>query len=344
MKIDDIAKLAGVSKAAVSLALNNKSGVSEATRQHILEISRAHGYTPRTFKTSKVSPKNSSIMRFIACKNMDIITEHYESLPFFNELIHHLTAYAREQGQTLIISSIPIQNLKEEIKALENEQQSAGILMLGTNLTAQMIESVLAVHPHIVILDTCFDHIDASFVAINNYLGGYQAGKYLLSLGFQRIGYIESEARLLNFAKRKEGFTAALRERGLALEESLTFAMNPMLVVSQDSFKTAVENIGQMPSVFFCENDYMAISVIKTFQELNIKVPEEVAVMGFDNILEAKVISPELTTIHVKKDVMAKTAMDMLLRKINGQEDSNVQILVNTEVVERKSCHVVQVV
>jgi LacI family transcriptional regulator len=88
----------------------------------------------------------------------------------------------------------------------------------------------------------------------------------------------------------------------------------------------------------------MAISAIKTFQELGIKVPEDVAVMGFDNIFEAEIISPELTTIQVKKDVMAKTAMDVLLQKINHLDSSNhadasnVQVYVNTEVIVRKSC------
>lgn len=86
MKIDDIARLAGVSKAAVSLAMNNKAGVSEKTRRHILEISRANGYTPRTGKTNKIPLKNSSILRFVVCKNVDIITEHYDSLPFLMNL------------------------------------------------------------------------------------------------------------------------------------------------------------------------------------------------------------------------------------------------------------------
>lgn len=93
-------------------------------------------------------------------------------------------------GHTLIISSIAIQNLKGDIEALENEQPSDGILMLGTNLPAQIIESLLSIHPHMVFLDTCFEHIDASFVAINNYLGGYQAGKHLLSLGYRRDSYL----------------------------------------------------------------------------------------------------------------------------------------------------------
>lgn len=340
MKIDDIARLAGVSKSAVSLALNNKAGVSEATRQHILEISREHGYIPRTFKTNKVLPKNNTLIRFIACKNMDIVTEHYESQPFFNELIHHLMSYAGEQGHTLVISSVPIQNLKKEIELLENEQPSAGILLLGTNLTADMIESVLSVHKNVVVVDTSLEQADVSIVGINNYLGGYQAGKFLLSAGYKKIGYVQSDVRIVNFIKRKEGFVSALREEGVQLEENLTFSMNPMSVQSQESFKSGIGNVKQLPEAIFCENDYMAISAIKTFQELGIKVPEDVAIMGFDNILEAEIISPELTTIQVKKDVMAKTAMEVLLHKMNNEDFSNVQITVNTEVIVRKSCSV----
>ncbi|MBP1906518.1 LacI family transcriptional regulator [Paenibacillus turicensis] len=359
MKIDDIARLAGVSKSAVSLALNNKAGVSEATRQHILEISRQNGYIPRTFKSNKVAPKNNTLIRFIACKNVDIVTEHYESQPFFNELIHHLMSYAGEQGHTLVISSVSVQNLNKEIETLESEQSSAGILLLGTNLTADMIESVLSVHKNVVVMDTCLEQVDASIVGINNYLGGYQAGRFLLGQGYKSIGYVQSDVRIVNFIKRKQGFEAALKEGGLQLEDKLTYYMNPMSVVSQPSFKAEIEQIKanskaeQLPEAIFCENDYMAISAIKTFQELGIKVPEEVAVMGFDNIFEAEIISPELTTIQVKKDVMAKTAMDVLLQKVNHADAShrsnqaepshvindgiNVQVYVNTEVIVRKS-------
>lgn len=348
VKIDDIARLAGVSKSAVSLALNNKAGVSEATRQHILEISRQNGYIPRTFKSNKIAPKNNTLIRFIACKNVDIVTEHYESQPFFNELIHHLMSYAGEQGHTLVISSVSIQNLNKEIELLESEQSSAGILLLGTNLSAELINSVLSVHKNVVVMDTCLEQVDASIVGINNYLGGYQAGKFLLAQGYKSIGYVQSDVRIVNFIKRKAGFMEALAESGLQLEDKLTYFMNPMSVVSQPSFKAEIEgikaNAKELPEAIFCENDYMAISAIKTFQELGIKVPEDVAVMGFDNIFEAEIISPELTTIQVKKDVMAKTAMDVLLQKINPLDSSNhadasnVQVYVNTDVIVRKSC------
>ncbi|MFK4341583.1 MULTISPECIES: LacI family DNA-binding transcriptional regulator [unclassified Paenibacillus] len=338
MKIDDIARLAGVSKSAVSLAFNNKPGVSEETKEQILKIAQEHGYKPRTMKSNKESIKNHHVIRFVACKNTDIVTEHYDSFPFFNELIHHITNQVREHGNTLIFSSFDSHNLEEELSALEKDQPSSGVLLLGTNLTSEIIHSIQSIHTNIVILDTCFEHVDASFVSINNYLGGYQAGQYLIQSGHRRIGYVQSSTRILNFKKRKEGFMAALEEHNLSIENRLIFDMHPMLVMSQDSFKTAIHELNELPSALFCENDYMAISAIKTFQETNIRVPEQISIMGFDNINEAKVISPELTTIHVKKEVLARTAVNLLMERLNNDQKHHTQVLVNTEVIERKSC------
>ncbi|MFK4302680.1 LacI family purine nucleotide synthesis repressor [Paenibacillus sp. RC254] len=338
MKIDDIARLAGVSKSAVSLAFNNKPGVSEETKEQILKIAQEHGYKPRTMKSNKESIKNHHVIRFVACKNTDIVTEHYDSFPFFNELIHHITNQVREHGNTLIFSSFDSHNLEEELSALEKDQPSSGVLLLGTNLTSEIIHSIQSIHTNIVILDTCFEHVDASFVSINNYLGGYQAGQYLIQSGHRRIGYVQSSTRILNFKKRKEGFMAALEEHNLSIENGLIFDMHPMLVMSQDSFKTAIHELNELPSALFCENDYMAISAIKTFQETNIRVPEQISIMGFDNINEAKVISPELTTIHVKKEVLARTAVNLLMERLNNDQKHHTQVLVNTEVIERKSC------
>ncbi|WP_025675305.1 LacI family DNA-binding transcriptional regulator [Paenibacillus polymyxa] len=338
MKIDDIAKLAGVSKSAVSLAFNNKPGVSEETKEHILRIAHEHGYRPRTMKSNKEFTKSHHVIRFVACKNTGIVTEQYESLPFFNELIHHITNQVREHGNTLIFSSFDSHSLEAELSALEKDQPSSGILLLGTNLTAEIIHSLQSIHSNIVVLDTCFEHVDASFVSINNYLGGYQAGQYLIQSGHRNIGYVQSSTRILNFTKRKEGFMAALEEHNLTIGHGLTFDMHPMLVMSQESFKTAIHDLNELPSALFCENDYMAISAIKTFQEMNIRVPEQISVMGFDNIHEAKVISPELTTIHVKKDILARTAVNLLMERLNHNQEHHTQVLVNTEVIERRSC------
>jgi len=338
LKIDDIARLAGVSKAAVSLAFNNKPGVSEQTREHILNIAQAHGYKPRTIKTGREVQKSNAIIRFVAFKNTDIITEHYDSLPFFNELIHHITEQVKQHGNTLVISSIDVQDLQHELQTLEKEQPSAGILLLGINLTPPMIEAIQSIHANVVILDTAFEHVDANFVSINNSLGGYQAGKHLVKLGHSRIGYVKSSTRIPNFIKREEGFRAALAEHHLTIDEALTFDLQPMLVMPQEHLQQSISLLHERPTAIFCENDYMAISTIKSLQNIGLRVPEDISVMGFDNIFEAKVISPELTTVHVKKDMLAKTAVNRIMDNLDSVEKNAAHIYVNTEIVERRSC------
>ncbi|MGG0741386.1 LacI family DNA-binding transcriptional regulator [Niallia taxi] len=339
MKIDDIAKLAGVSKSAVSLAFNNKPGISEQTKEHILKTAAIHGYTPRTVKKRNDSPlKKNHIIRFVACKNTDVITDQYDSQPFFRELLNYLTDIVRENGYTLAISSINIHELESNLSQLEADQESAGILLLGTDLPIEKIEEAESIHPNIVVLDTLFEASNMSFVSINNFLGGFQAGEFLYKLGHRKIGFIKSNARIYNFSKREAGFLHSLDKNGLSLNGSYVFEVAPMQVLSQESLKKSIASLKSLPSAFFCENDYMAISTIKTLHELGIKVPEQVSVLGFDNIYEANIISPELTTVQVRKDVLAKTAVEKLVHSITSNNYGGTQTLVNTEIIQRNSC------
>ncbi|MEH7485019.1 LacI family DNA-binding transcriptional regulator, partial [Neobacillus drentensis] len=342
MKIDDIAKLANVSKSAVSLALNGKNGVSQKTREKVLRIAQEHGYIPRPIiKADQYFQPNTKLLRFIACTNAGIVTEQYESLPFFMELIHNLDKQIGSSGYSLLVSSISIESLQEEVSRLEQEQKSAGILLLGTNLTPEQINLVADVQPNIVVLDTCFETLDVNFVVMNNVYGAYQAGQYLMELEHQQIGYVGSNTRMYNFDMRKKGFLQALTENGLKIAENNYFSLSPTVISSQDAFKEKINKLlGQLPTALFCEADYMAISVIKSLTELGIKVPEDISVIGFDNIFESQVITPELTTIHVKKDRIALLSVEKLIRQIENSDSDKIKLFVDTELIERNSCAV----
>jgi DNA-binding LacI/PurR family transcriptional regulator len=340
MKIDDIAKLANVSKSAVSLALNGKNGVSQKTREKVLRIAQEHGYIPRPIiKADQFFQPNTKLLRFVAITNAGIVTEQYESLPFFTDLIHNLERQIGTSGYSLMVSSISIDNIQDEITRLEQEQKSAGILLLGTNLTPEQINLVANVQPNIVVLDTCFETMDVSFVVMNNLYGAYQAGQYLMELGHQHIGYVGSNTRMYNFDMRKKGFLQALSENGLKIDEIDYFSVSPTVISSQDTFKEKIKKrLNQLPSALFCEADYMAISVIKSLTELGISVPDDISVIGFDNIFESQVITPELTTIHVKRDRIALLAVEKLIKQIENNDNDKIKLFVDTELIERKSC------
>ncbi len=344
MKIDDIAKLANVSKSAVSLALNGKNGVSKETRDKIIKIAQEHGYIPRPIiKADQYFQTSSKLLRFVACTNEGIVTEHYETMPFFTELINNIDKQIGSNGYSLIVSAISIKNLKEEIARLEQEQKSAGILLLGTNLTPEQINIVSSIQPNLVVLDTCFETLDVNFVVMNNIYGAYQAGKYLIELGHKNIGYVESTTRMYNFDMRRKGFLQALEESDLKIAEHNYFSISPTVITSQEEFKIKIKNqINKLPSALFCEADYMAISVIKSLSELGIQVPNDISIIGFDNIFESQVITPELTTINVKKDRIALLAVEKLIREIDNNENDKIKLFVDTDLIERNSCKAVR--
>jgi DNA-binding LacI/PurR family transcriptional regulator len=340
MKIDEIAKLANVSKSAVSLALNGKNGVSQKTRDKVLKIAEEHGYIPRPIvKAEQYLQTNTKILRFVAATNSGIVTEQYESLPFFMELINNIDNQIGSSGYSLLVSSINIETLHEEISRLEKEQKSAGILLLGTNLTPEQIQLIASIQPNLVVLDTCFETLDVNFVVMNNVYGAYHAGKHLIELGHKNIGYVESNIRMYNFDRRKKGFIQALSEENLKIADNHYFSISPTTISSQEAFLEKIKNnLNQLPTALFCEADYMAISVIKSLTELGIKVPTDISVIGFDDIFESQVITPELTTVHVKKDKIALLAVEKLIKQIENNDVDKIKVFVDTDLIKRKSC------
>ncbi|WNQ08921.1 LacI family DNA-binding transcriptional regulator [Paenibacillus aurantius] len=339
MKIEDIAKLAGVSKAAVSLALNGKPGIGAETRERILQIARESGYMPKS-KSSETGPQKSLV--FLAFTNSGIVLEEYYRQPFFRELIQHTEERCRSKGFSLLFRSVNMESFEQEIELVASEHRESGVILLGTNLSRPEIESISRKLPHLVVLDTSFETLPVHFVQINNGMGAYQAGSSLCRMGHTEIGYVASSVRINNFNDRRRGFETALAENGMSLAEKDVFTCSPTVLTSQpslaDQFAAYRKRQGRLPGALFCECDYIAISAIKTLTELGVRIPEEISVIGFDNISEAVIVSPELTTIHVEKERMAQLAVDLLVQTLEDPSLARVKTLVDTTYVERQSC------
>ncbi|UUZ94729.1 LacI family DNA-binding transcriptional regulator [Paenibacillus sp. P25] len=339
IKMEDIARMANVSKSAVSLALSGKPGISEETRAKILRIVKESGYLPRSMVKADKVYGISNTLRFVACTNSGIVLEQYYKRPFFMELIHDIEEQCRLRGYSLFFSSIDGDNLEEAVQALETEHESNGLILLGTNLTASQVELIARRRPNLVVLDTCHETLAVHFIVMNNVMGAYQAGRHLLGLGHRRIGYVESNSRMYNFDSRKRGFLQAMEEEGVTVSEAHQFSVSPTVVTSQEEFKRQVAGLkGDLPTALFCECDYIAISVIKSLAELGIRVPDDISVIGFDNIQESTVISPELTTIHVEKGKIAELAVSKLLSMIEHGDTIKTKSLIDTQLIVRNSC------
>ncbi|WP_310943267.1 MULTISPECIES: LacI family DNA-binding transcriptional regulator [Paenibacillus] len=336
--MDDIARLANVSKSAVSLALNGKPGISMETRMKIINIAKESGYTPRAQTRTEKTSGSSNILRFVACTHSGIVLEHYAQQPFFMELIHCFEEQCRSNGYSLFFSSVPSDQLEQQIGQLETENESSGIILLGTNLSKEQIRLISGKQPNLVVLDTCYETEQANFVVMNNRMGAYQGAKHLLDSGHRRIGYVQSQYRMYNFDMRRQGFLACLEEHGVAFDERDAFTASPTVVAAYpDLVELFRRRSGDLPTALFCECDYIAISVIKSLTEAGLRVPDDVSVVGFDNIHEAVVISPELTTIHVEKETIAELAVRKLMGMIEHNDQVTVKTMVDTHLVIRKS-------
>ncbi|UUZ97366.1 LacI family DNA-binding transcriptional regulator [Paenibacillus sp. P25] len=337
--MEEIARLAGVSKAAVSLALSGKSGVGTGTRERILQIAGERGYLPKNRSKPPDGPAKS--LTFLVVTNSGIVLEEYDRQPFFRELIHFIQDRRRAKGFSLLFSTIHIDTFEQDIGLLAEENRS-GVILLGTNLNRGQIAAIAAKLPHLVVLDTCFDSSPVHFVEINNFLGGYQAGGYICRQGHRRIGYIESSVRIHNFEERMRGFKTALEEHGARIGDGMLFSVAPTILSSQEALRKRLEQFirsgRDFPTALFCECDYIAISAMKTLAELGFRIPEDVSVVGFDNIFESVVVSPELTTVQVEKGRMAQLAVDLLTDSMDAGPPVKTKIKVDTHFIERHSC------
>ncbi|MFD2332916.1 LacI family DNA-binding transcriptional regulator [Cohnella sp. GCM10020058] len=347
--MEDIARLAGVSKAAVSLAFSGKPGIGDETRARILSIAGKSGYKPRrsvetqeAAAIAEAAPQDAPpTLLFLVIANAGIVTSHYDRQPFFRELIHFLEQGSRAGGFSLLISAIDMSRFDEDLRTIADVHSDRGVILLGTNLDKATLSRIAERLPKLIVLDTCFETLPIPFVYTNNVLGGYQAGTWLCGAGHRTIGYAASDVRIHNFDARRRGFDDAMREWSLSVPAEHEFSVDPMVPAPQEAFLNRIEKLRSdgkpLPTAIFCESDFIAIGVMKSLAELGIRVPEDVSVVGFDDIAEAVIVSPELTTVRVDKEKMVRSAVRLATSLRDSPSVGGINISVATALIARRS-------
>lgn len=333
IKMNDIAKMANVSKSSVSLAINGKDGISEETRRKILQTISEQGYVPLRKTSKNTTPKLGEIT-FMAVTTKGVVQNDYRSLPFFNSLISSLSVNVDQLGGTLRTVTVPIEELADQLDDIAHSSLN-GVVVLGTDLTKKQVLLIDKKIQNVVFLDTYFEDIDADFVTMDNYQGAKLAAEYLLEKGYQKIGYFASAKLMSNFNERRRGFHERLMSSGIQVENKHFYFISPT-ELEPHGVDTEIL-MGDLPEAIFCEDDYIAIRLIKAARKAGIKVPKDLAVMGFDDIYEGTLISPELSTIHVPINQIAQQALAQLKGKLEIKEWNSQKTLVATRLIKRES-------
>lgn len=332
MTAKELAKLLNLSEAAVSMALNNKPGVSTATRQRVLEAAREHGYDFSRLKEAEEPKTDEGTVSFLIYRKHGAVVS---DTPFFSQLTEGIEQGCRRQRYKLNINYLYGDN--NVGKQLSQLPYSNGILLLATEMKLEDFEPFHALSVPLVVLDTWYESLGYDSILINNFQGAYQAANYLIRRTKSQAGYLRSSYPIGNFNERADGFYKAIRENGMSASRSPVLSLSPSV---EGAYKDMLELLesGEKPArSYFADNDLIAAGAVRALKEKGYRIPEDVAVMGFDDMPLCTYIEPALTTVHVPKQYMGQIAVQRLLQIIKGSENYPVKIEIGTNIIKRKS-------
>lgn len=326
--IKDIAKVAGVSYATVSRALSGSTEIGEATRQRVLEICREMGYTANSVARSMVM-KRTNILGLIVA-NIDN--------PFMSELAYHIELLAREQGYNLMLcnSSHDGELEKNAFELLAGRQTDGIILVPSDSDSYERVRPYLERVPTVFMSENLRD-LPESYVSVDNYKGTQIGTQYLYSLGHRRILYLGRRKGSMTHQLRADGYADACRELGIETaycNSSLTYSsIQGGYQLAKSVFKKPLAQ-----TAIFAATDSLALGVMQAAEEAGIRIPEDISLIGFDNITYTDLPKIKLTTIEQPKKTMAAMAVDVLLDKINDFNVGYSHRILMPSLVERSSC------
>lgn len=337
ISVRKLAQLLGVSPASVSLALNGKPGVSEETREKILAAALQHGLKP--VSAPAAVRRSSDITLAIYRKHGSICGD----TEFFSAVIEGMNAEACRRGFRLHVTYIYSDAWED--RQLEELRRSgaAGCVLLATEMQQGEIQKFDDFPLPLVVLDSFFPGRSGAYVTIDNFEGARMAVRHLLSRGHRRIGHMASAVPISNFSERKQGLLAALSEYPEATLQSFPVGTTPEQAYSDMSahLRRRPFNPALYPTAFFADNDIIAVSCIRAFREWGVRIPEDISVIGFDDVPLSCVTSPRLSTVRVEKETLGRLAITLLRDRMdNPAASAPVKLSVGTSLCLRESVRI----
>jgi LacI family transcriptional regulator len=323
----DVARAAGVSRMTVSRVINDKGEISSTTRQRVLEVIEQLDYRPSSIARGLATRKTTTIGLVVP----DIAN------PFFSDLACGVADRAYSEGYNVFLCNTH-ENLHRELQILESlvEQRVDGLMLCSSRLPDDMLRRSLRRHSAAVLVNRRLADSDVGTVVLTDRQGAQTAAGHLLQSGHRAIGFLAGPATSYSGRQRAEGFRAALSAAGVS--------HNPAWVQHCSSGmeggrETALEMLAQHPELtaLFCYNDLVAVGALQACTILGRRVPDDVAIVGFDDIPLAGLVSPPLTTCRVSRVELGDRAMELLLRGIAGRTEECEEITLRPELVVRAS-------
>lgn len=325
--IEDVARLAGVSRQTVSRAMNDKSEISPETKERVMQAIRQLGYQPNRLAQGMVTQRT---------KTVGLVMPDITNL-FFPEVARGVQDAARQHDYNVLLCNTD-DNPQEELKMLDSlvAHQVDGIILISSIADAVDLNRFADSFSPLVILNRVIEHAHVNCVMVDNVRGGFLATEHLISLGRQKIGMIANQTYKHSQTRRVQGYREALLHNGLTLDDSLVVGTVPTL---QGGYKAMRQLFGQDGDVtaVFAYNDLIGLGAIRACRDLGKQVPGDIAIIGFDDIGMAAMSTPSLSSIRVDKYAMGEQAMLRLLAMLDNPQVSFDTIHLDVELIVRES-------
>lgn len=322
--IKDVAKLAGVAISTASYALNDSGKVSQSTRDKVVLAAKELNYQKNGFASDLKRTKTNTIALILS----DL------SGPYYSELIKGVQDVATANGYDLIACSSIGGPQSTAVKFLK-EKRVDGVIILAHNISDEItLESAREGFP-LVVLDRKLKNEYVVHVEVDNLQGGYTATDYLIKKGHTQIAYISGPLNSHDNELRFEGFSKALIDNGLTYQSKWRLSGD---FTREGGYKATKMLIAQrdLPEAVFYANDEMALGGMQAFNEKGISIPDDISIIGFDDIQLSEYVTPSLTTMKQPKYEAGALSMHLIFQMLSG-EKVNHNYKLATELIERKS-------
>lgn len=325
--IEDVARAAGVSVATISRVLNNSNKVKQETAEKVRRTIEEVGYTPNL--SARNLRRNESRVILVLAPNF--------SNPFYTRTLLGISDKAREIDYSAFICDTGgSEKVAEEYLEMLENGRADGVICLNCNFDYRWPERFLK-YPMVQCAEyTAMDGIPK--VCIDNYRAAYESVQYLLSLGHTRIGTISSSNRFISTKLRLQGYRDALEDAGIAMQETYvacaddSYTFDSGLLAAEELLKQ--ENT---PTALFCISDILALSAIAKGRELGLETPDDLMVMGFDDVAYAKIFHPYLTTVVQPCYDLGYQSMELLQQCIQDKENAPKSMILPYQLKIRES-------
>lgn len=334
MNLEDIAKKAHVSRSTVSRVINNDPNVNQETRQRVLQVIEQEGYEPNSAARTLVT-KHSRIIGVAIPQTINVF---FGDNSYFPMLLQGIASVLNKQDYAMLLWMAESHEVKVRdsfAKRVARHRQPDGLIITSVIQQDPLFDYLMRHNRRFVMVETpAKDAEQVSYVTVDNIAAAMTAVQHLISLGRRRIVHLSGQIMIQDAADRLEGYRRALEQGGLPIDDTLIYVGNFSIEHGYESMKTMLVH---KPDAVFCAGDQIAVGAMRAIQEAGLKIPDDIAVVGFDDLDVATQVNPSLTTVRHHIQTVGSTAAQLLIDQIEGRLEHPCQLVLSTELIVRES-------